>query len=600
MPAMQAAVGAHRAGRLPEAIQFYRQALKAAPRAPEIHYNLGVALKNTGQARAAEKALTEAVRLRPAYALAHSTLADFCQQSSRGAKALRHRLAAYRADPNAGAIVSGLVTQLGQMRFSEADPRLLDIVTALLLRDDVEGQRLAGVALSLLSHDANISFALQNCAPDNFPQHKPPALLLAVLERTIVAAPAWERLLTQLRSDLLTTFDAISDGRAPLVRALAAQMLATDYAYLVTAEDAAAVKALRRDGDSLTAHHVRLALFGPLKEIGRALSAPPDWSGFVDTHMSRPLTEQATGETIERLTPISDSTSLAVQDQYTALPYPRWLTTRGTTARPRSDILRQIAPQLPVDAVPKDPAPLKILVAGCGTGKHAVDVATRFANADVLAIDLSLPSLGYAKAQAARMGQSEIRFGQADILTLGRIDERFAHIEAMGVLHHLAEPLAGWQVLRGLLAPGGTMRIGLYSRRGRGAIRAAQSIAAVYPHDSDGLRELRQAILALPEDHPAAPVRNELDFYTLNGVRDALAHAQEHDYTVREIADLLDQLDLQFLGFEFALPAPLQLFHESFGPDHRQDDLTAWDRLEQEHPELFHHMYQFWCKPANG
>ena len=113
MPAMQAAVGAHRAGRLPEAIQFYRQALKAAPRAPEIHYNLGVALKNTGQARAAEKALTEAVRLRPAYALAHSMLADLCHQSGRGAKALRHRLDAYRADPNAGAIVSGLVTQLG-------------------------------------------------------------------------------------------------------------------------------------------------------------------------------------------------------------------------------------------------------------------------------------------------------------------------------------------------------------------------------------------------------------------------------------------------------------------------------------------------------
>ena len=144
------------------------------------------------------------------------------------------------------------------------------------------------------------------------------------------------------------------------------------------------------------------------------------------------------------------------------------------------------------------------------------------------------------------------------------------------------------------------MRIGLYSRRGRAAIRAAQLIAARFPHDSDGLRELRQAILALPEDHPAAPVRNELDFYTLNGVRDALAHAQEHDFTVREIADLLEQLDLQFLGFEFALPAPLQLFRDSFGPDHRHDDLTAWDRLEREHATLFHHMYQFWCKPAVG
>ena len=34
---------------------------------------------------------------------------------------------------------------------------------------------------------------------------------------------------------------------------------------------------------------------------------------------------------------------------------------------------------------------------------------------------------------------------------------------------------------------------------------------------------MRQAMLALPDDHPAAPVTRELDFYTLSGVRDALA-----------------------------------------------------------------------------
>jgi hypothetical protein len=34
------------------------------------------------------------------------------------------------------------------------------------------------------------------------------------------------------------------------------------------------------------------------------------------------------------------------------------------------------------------------------------------------------------------------------------------------VLHHLAEPTAGWRVLVSLLRPGGRMCIGLYSKTG--------------------------------------------------------------------------------------------------------------------------------------
>ena len=45
----------------------------------------------------------------------------------------------------------------------------------------------------------------------------------------------------------------------------------------------------------------------------------------------------------------------------------------------------------------------------------------------------------------------------------------------MGVLHHLADPYAGWRVLLSLLKPGGFMLVGLYSaaaRRGLATPRA--------------------------------------------------------------------------------------------------------------------------------
>ena len=38
-----------------------------------------------------------------------------------------------------------------------------------------------------------------------------------------------------------------------------------------------------------------------------------------------------------------------------------------------------------------------ILIAGCGTGQHSIGTAAKFKGSKVLAIDLSLASLSYAK-----------------------------------------------------------------------------------------------------------------------------------------------------------------------------------------------------------
>ena len=86
---------------------------------------------------------------------------------------------------------------------------------------------------------------------------------------------------------------------------------------------------------------------------------------------------------------------------------------------------------------------LDVLVAGCGTGQHSIETAQRFSGAKVLAVDLSLASLGYAKRKTHELGLANVDYAQADILELGKLDRRFDLIEAMGVLHHLREPWHG-------------------------------------------------------------------------------------------------------------------------------------------------------------
>src|SRR6201999_1542915 len=108
---------------------------------------------------------------------------------------------------------------------------------------------------------------------------------------------------------------------------------------------------------------------------------------------------------------------------------------------------------------------------------HAIEAHRRYAQAHVLAIDLSRASLSYAVRKTRGLGL-DIEYGQADILKLGSLERRFDVIEAAGSLQCLKDPAAGWRVLLSLLKPGGVMLLGLYSQIARADINAARSYIA--------------------------------------------------------------------------------------------------------------------------
>ena len=61
---------------------------------------------------------------------------------------------------------------------------------------------------------------------------------------------------------------------------------------------------------------------------------------------------------------------------------------------------------------------INVLVAGCGTGQHAITTATKYENSFVTAIDLSAQSLCYAKRKADEFEIKNIEFIQMDLLDL--------------------------------------------------------------------------------------------------------------------------------------------------------------------------------------
>jgi SAM-dependent methyltransferase len=237
------------------------------------------------------------------------------------------------------------------------------------------------------------------------------------------------------------------------------------------------------------------------------------------------------------------------------------------------------------------PAAPDILIAGCGTGQQSLQCAGCFADARILAVDLSLASLAFASRMTSGLGIANIEYAQADIMALDTLDRRFDLIECVGVLHHLADPEAGWRILAGLLRPGGVMKISLYSEAARRDVVAGRALIAERGYESspDGIRHCRQDILTLARGGNAEMARltQRNSFFTTSECRDLLFHVQEQRFTLPRIEAALAALKLDFLGFEFAGPAP-----RSPAP------LADWHRFETEHPQTFAGMYEFWVQKS--
>jgi len=242
----------------------------------------------------------------------------------------------------------------------------------------------------------------------------------------------------------------------------------------------------------------------------------------------------------------------------------------------------------------------EILMAGCGTGQHALVTASRFSNARVLAIDLSLSSLSYALRKTNELGFSNFEYAQADIMELGTLERRFDLIGCAGVLHHLGDPLAGWRILADLLRPGGLMKIGLYSETARQDIISGRALIAEkgYTTSPEDIRRCRQDIMAMAENgnRKMASICNGRDFFSLSNCRDLLFHVQEHRFTLPRIEAALEALELRFLGFEWPNYSVLREFKKSHPSGSALTSLSLWHEFELENPGTFQGMYQFWCK----
>ncbi len=630
--ALRDAAALLRHGRAAEAVAAYRRIVKAHPDNPEAHHNLGVALRAEGHGDESIAAYRRAIELRPAYAAAHHNLGQALAGAGRPMEGLKHHFQAYRLARDRADFAQALASGLRSVRLKTASPAVVEGVVSLFAAPDIDRQDLMGITSSLiLAREAMAEPLALAAEPWERSAAKLAAwwrgaegralaadpLLHGLLRETILAEERLENLATALRRMFLDRVVAgepmeIANGDHAIAASLACQGFATNYAATESAAEAKAVEdliwrlareALVIDAEAAAELLLTLAMYRPLGRLSGAAEAArrtrrvtADLDEVLKRQIDEPAEERKLADAIQSLTDVQDAVSAAVRRQYEENPYPRWRSITRRPARPLADVLKSLFPAIDAAAVP--PPRHRILVAGCGTGRHALNVAFRYADCDILAVDLSRASLAYGMRRAHELGVDNIRFRQADILGLDAIGERFDLIESSGVLHHMADPLKGWAVLVNLLKPGGFIKLGLYSTLGRQAIAAARGFVARggFAAAAEGVRAARTAIRALAADDPVRRVADELDFASISGCRDLLFHVQETSFTLPDIAKAIDALKLQFLGFEVVEDGARLIYAKLFPGDRQRTDLDRWRQVEEQRPSTFRTMYQFWCR----
>ena len=434
--------------------------------------------------------------------------------------------------------------------------------------------------------------------------------LRCALGATIIRGIPLEAFLTGLRRALLRLVDSsvshsvdLQHDVLGLLCALAEQCFLNEYVFAEGAEETSRAAQLREllrqklcDGADVGVGLIAaVGAYFPLHAIAKTeslLTAKwPDYAaGLLRQQVREPLEETNDRAAIPALTAVEHGTSAEVMRQYEENPYPRWtINPLRVLGRPSADADRPHAGQ-------------SILIAGCGTGEHPFDIAQKSPDASILAIDLSRVSLAYARRKTREEGLRNIEYAQADILNLATIGRTFDRIEAVGVLHHLANPLAGWRILLTLLAPNGMMRVGLYSETARRPIVEARAIVAArgYQPTAEGIRALRQTIIREKDEPRWKPLVQTVDFYSTSGCRDMFFNVMEHRLTIPDIGSFLDEAGFSFLGFELD-PKIIEQFRQQNPAADALTDLGRWTAFETANPQTFLNMYMFSiCKKGAG
>jgi SAM-dependent methyltransferase len=164
----------------------------------------------------------------------------------------------------------------------------------------------------------------------------------------------------------------------------------------------------------------------------------------------------------------------------------------------------------------------------------------------------------------------------------------FDLIVSSGVLHHMADPLAGLTALGECLRRDGALGVMLYAKYGRLGVEILEALFRDLglSQDEASVQLVKDALALLPGDHP---VRSYLhgahDLRSDGALVDTFLHSRQRSYTVAECLDLVSSARLAFQGWFHKMP---YYPHDLLTPGNaftsvlnRLPDVELWSAMER-------------------
>ena len=608
-------------GQIPQAKEATQQALAIHPRNGGYWYSLGHIALTEQRLDDAEAAFRKAIRYAAKETRAESFLAYTLQAKGDvvGAFQIYRELA--KTQSGDAHVRSKLFECAVGLTADYYDVELEHDVLSYLDWDNTNPHQLSSLSCSLLEH--KFEFNHQGCAASS-DEIAHDALFLKALEKTLIKSGKLEQLIMALRYELLLTAThqgQVANELIPLATAIAHYGYNSEFILPLTDAEKNMTKALEQLIDSalqaqsctpndISGALLLLSMYRPWHGLKQAntlfafeADAWPDY--FLSLRECHKMLATLRTMAFNVLSDTASDVSKRVQHQYEEYPYPRWENLDYKRPTHYSQALQQEYPEVRFPKFLSNQDAIQVLIAGCGTGRHALHVAKYFRNVQVSALDLSATSLAYAQMKANRFGIDNIQFYQADLLNLPinthqqlGAPQGFHIIECSGVLHHIKQYPQALDNLLSQLAPKGLIKIALYSDRARKPVKSIRNLFKRDNHslDKNRIKMIRQAILTSSDLADKEQLTQSDDFYSMSGTVDLLFHEYETQFTPLKLRKLCQQHGLTFLGFSSLSQDVKKAFLALHGADADFSNLEQWEAFEIEHPTTFSRMYQFYCQ----
>jgi len=607
-------------GEIQKSSKYFEKAIQLQPNHADAYYNLGIIFNSLKKYQKAVNCFEKVIQIQPDNIKCYNNLSSIFQDLGEYTKAISYYQKAIKIDSSNTTTINDLVELFRSIQLSNLtetnSSSIKELFLFLFRKNNINHNDIFNSAKLVIFFQENQSKIEQlvnsgsSLLKEKIIQKAlNEEIIFLMLQKSLFRDKFLEKFLTEIRKEIL--FSLKNFKRNILINyfnfiiSFAEQSFLNEYVFFQSEEEINFISDLEKKIlNNKEANELEIAILGCYMPLHKSKSIKDKllnytsknflFNNMIEMQIKEPLKETELKNSIKSIGIISDEISKKVRDQYEENPYPRW---RYSSKCITSNFLLQLKSDIkPNNAEFKNKfTNPNILIAGCGTGQHLTNKIC-YQNANIVAIDLSLSSLAYAKRKIEETGYKKIEFLQGDILHLNNLNRKFDVIECMGVLHHMKEPLVGLKILLDLLEPHGVLKLGLYSEISRKHIVKVREFIKnkKFSNSLKDIRNCREIIKNSYDDQLFHKIVYNYDFYSTSSTRDLIFHVQEHRFTIPEISKVLKDFNLEFLGF--TNPYIKKKFSNFFPNDKKNISLDNWNKFEIDNPDAFIGMYKFWVR----